>query len=262
MSYQNRKYQNKVSPLRLPLATAGHIVPEAAIDCAGGLNLRGIASMKTDVIKKSSKAHTIYKTKEGKRVPGTTTILGVLNKPALVSWANRLGLEGIDSAKYVDTAARIGILAHYLVQCDLTGQEPDLSEYGKMEIDQAENSLISYYEWKKSKNITAIETELPLVSEEYGYGGTIDCYASIDDVLWLLDFKTGKAIYPEMLIQLAAYRQLLIENGFSVERAKILRIGRSEDEGFEEKTVTDFTSRWELFKHCLSIYKLQKEIGA
>jgi hypothetical protein len=143
----------------------------------------------------------------------------------------------------------------------LTKQEPDLSQYGKFEIDKAENSLISYFEWEKSREIYPIENELPLVSEQYKYGGTIDCYCELDEELWLLDFKTGKAIYNEMLIQLAAYHQLLTENGYPVHKAKILRIGRDETEGFEEKTITDFTPYWEIFKHCLGIYKLQKQIG-
>lgn len=215
-----------------------------------------------DDLKKVSKAHTIYKLADGKRVPGVTTILGVLNKPALVSWANKLGLEGIDSTKYVDESARIGTLAHYLVQCDLTGEIPDLSNYGAFEIDKAENSLLSYYEWKKTKDIVAIKNEMPLVSEEYGYGGTIDCLCTLNGETWLLDFKTGKAIYPEMLTQLAAYMQLLKENGYEVKKARILRIGRDETEGFEERVITQFEQHWELFKHCLAIYQLQKQIGA
>lgn len=214
-----------------------------------------------DDLKKISKAHTIYKLKDGTRVPSTTTVLSVLNKPQLVQWANRMGLDGIDTNKYVDAAARIGTLAHYLVQCDMTGEKPDLSEYGKMEIDKAENALLSYYEWKKSKVIEPIVNELPLVSEQYKYGGTIDCYCKINGDIWLLDFKTGKAIYSEMLIQLAAYRQLLNENGYPVEKARILRIGRDETEGFEERAITDFSKHWELFQHCLAIYQLKKAIG-
>lgn len=215
-----------------------------------------------DDIKKASKAHVVYKDAEGKRLPGVTTVLGILNKPFLVPWANKLGLEGIDSTKYVDQSAKIGTLAHYLVQCDMTGEIPNFAEYGSMEIDKAENALLSYYEWKKAKKIVAIENELPLVSEFYKYGGTIDCYCEMDGEFWLLDFKTGKSIYPEMLIQLAAYRQLLVENGFPVSKAKILRIGRDETEGFEERTITNFVLQWELFQHCLEIYRLQKQIGA
>ena len=57
---------------------------------------------------KRGRVHTVYKTKDGKRVPGVTTILGVINKPALVRWANNLGLQGIDSTNYVDATARCG----------------------------------------------------------------------------------------------------------------------------------------------------------
>ncbi|MBA7569795.1 hypothetical protein ES708_11536 [subsurface metagenome] len=60
-------------------------------------------------------AHIIYRTRSGQSVPGVTTILSVLNKPALVPWANRMGLQGIDVAKYVDDKAAIGTLAHYLI---------------------------------------------------------------------------------------------------------------------------------------------------
>jgi hypothetical protein len=179
----------------------------------------------------------------------------------LVSWANKLGLEGIDSSKYTDESARIGTLAHYLVECHLTGEKPDTELYSPFEMDKAENALISFYEWQKTKVIIPIENELPLVSEQYGYGGTIDCYCKIEGELWLLDFKTGKAIYPEMLTQLAAYMQLLNENNYPVSKARILRIGRNEEEGFEERVILNFDKHWELFKHCLEIYKLQKELS-
>ena len=37
--------------------------------------------MAKDRIKGIAKAHTVYKLKDGKRVPGATTITGLLNKP-------------------------------------------------------------------------------------------------------------------------------------------------------------------------------------
>ena len=39
---------------------------------------------------KRSKTHQRYYDKAGTMLPGVTTILGVLNKPALVPWANKL----------------------------------------------------------------------------------------------------------------------------------------------------------------------------
>jgi hypothetical protein len=217
--------------------------------------------MKIDKLKKSAKAHTIYKLADGTRVCGVTTILSVLAKPALIKWANNLGLQGIDSNKYTDAAARIGTLAHYMVQCYLTAEETDFSEYSKDEIDQAENALISFFEWEKGHVIKPIFNEKGLVSEKYRFGGTIDCYAEIDGKFGLIDFKTGKAIYSEMIVQLAAYKELLEENDYPVENVRIIRIGRSEDEGFDEKVVSDLSNHWKLFEHTLAVYDLKKLIG-
>ena len=83
-------------------------------------------------------------------MPGVTPILGILNKPALIVWANRLGLQGIDSTKYRDELADIGVLAHYLIMCDLTGETADVSDYSKNQIDQAENALLSTLRGRKA----------------------------------------------------------------------------------------------------------------
>lgn len=213
-----------------------------------------------DEFKRVAKAHIRYKLADGTRVPGTTTILGILNKPALVGWANRMGLEGIDTTKYVDAAARVGTLIHYMVECDLKGEEPDFSDYTSNEIDKAENAFIKYLEYRDGHILEPILIEEPLVSEKYRYGGTIDFYGLEDSVPTLLDIKSGKAIYPEMLIQVVAYRQLVLEQGHPVERLRILRIGRSEDEGFEQRIVGQIPERWEVFEHCLAIYQLRKKV--
>ena len=220
-------------------------------------NMNGVMKMKDD-LKKISKAHTIYKLQDGTRVPGTTTILGVLNKPALISWANKLGLEGIDSSKYVDAAARIGTLAHYLVQCDLTGQNTDINNYSKAEIDKAENSLLSYYEWKKNKKIEVVGTEIPLVSEQYKFGGTIDLLGIIDGIYTICDFKTGSDIYDEHYYQVCAYREIAIENGYTIDQVRVLNIPRSEIEEFTEKIYKNFDIGWNIFKCCLEIHNLKK----
>ena len=210
-----------------------------------------------EVIKKA-KAHTIYKV-NGKRVPGVTTILSVLNKPALVKWANNLGLQGIDSSKYRDEMADIGTLAHLMILNYFKGIETDTSDYSKTQIDLAENCLLSFWEWEKQHKIQVILAEGQLVSIIYGFGGTIDLYCLLDGTPTLVDFKTGKAIYPEMFYQLAAYKYLLTES-CSTLNCRILRIGRSEDEGFEERVVTDTSKQWEIFQHCLAIYNLKKEV--
>lgn len=213
-----------------------------------------------DKLKGASKAHVVYKTSAGKRVPGATTITGLLNKPYLIKWANNLGLEGIDSSKYTDEAAAVGTLAHQMVQDHLQKHKTDLSLYSPLQVSLAENSFLSYLHWEEGHEIEPIICEVPLVSDEMEYGGTVDCYCKLDGVPTIVDFKTGKAIYDEYFVQVSAYRNLLVEHGYPVEQIKILRIGRDETEGFEERTVTDDRDYFDIFINLLDIYYLKKKL--
>ena len=213
---------------------------------------------------KNAKQHTIYRLKDNTIVPGTTTITGVMDKPFLVPWANRLGLEGIKTTDYVDYLAQIGTLAHEIVSCHFKGVEADISDYTQKQLDLAENSALSYFEWEKGHEVEALLVETPLVSELLRYGGQIDCLARIDGVATLLDLKTGKAIYNEYFDQLAAYAYLLEENGWVGDFRKlptmILRIGRDETEGFEVKKGINSERHFERFNVCRQLYELNKEL--
>lgn len=199
---------------------------------------------------RGTKVHTRYRLKDGTLVPGATTVLRMIDKSGpLMRWAWKLGLEGIDYNKYRDKAAEVGTLAHYMIECELSGKEPDLTEYSPELIDKAENCLISWYEWRKSHDLEPILIEEPMVSERYKFGGTIDCCCILNGTKTLLDFKTGKGIYPSMLVQLSAYRNLLEENGHSIQQAVILNIGRQESEQFQTRFVglKDMDELWEGF---------------
>jgi len=208
------------------------------------------------------RAHVQYKAADGSRLPGVTTVLGVLSKPALVSWANRMGLNGIDTSKYRDEAAAIGTLAHYMIVCDLAGEDADLSQYTPQQIERAEWSMSSYRAWKRRHTIEHILVEAPLVSEEHRFGGTIDFYGSIDDALGLLDFKTSAGIYAEHRIQVSAYVKLLREHGHRIQEVRVLRIGRTEDEGFSEHILGlgELKTGWEIFRACLAIHALMPKM--
>jgi hypothetical protein len=203
-----------------------------------------------------------YKLADGTEVPGVTTVLRVLDKPQLVIWANRLGLKGIDSTKYVDELADIGKLTHYLVECDINGSTPDTRAFSMDQLSQAEKCFQSWKNWRKGKTVEPILQEASFVSEAHRYGGTIDQYIRVDGVPTLLDIKTAKGIYDEMVYQVVAYDHLMKENGHQPEEAKILRIGRSDDETFEEKPIDTtgikYRLQWDLFLRCLDVYNLQK----
>jgi len=216
-----------------------------------------------------TKAHQRYrskvqKLKNGKGVifPGVTTIVDILNKPALVKWANRIGLEGIEVSRFVDDKADIGTLAHAMIINELIHLPTDTSEYSKNQIEAAENACLSFYEWQKEHELNIVNAETPLVSEHYEFGGQFDIYGGIDHACELLDLKTGSGIYEEAYYQIGGYLILLSENGYRVDRARILNIPRSPDENFQEVILSGRIMELakEMFLDCLSIHKRKKEV--
>lgn len=215
-----------------------------------------------------TKAHKRYRLKKseewprGRIVPGVTTIVGVLNKPALVPWANKLGLKGIEVGRFVDDKADIGTLGHAIIIDKLQGEETDYSDYSQNQIDSAENAALSFYEWQEKHSLEIISAEQPLVSEIHCFGGQYDIYGTIDDKLELLDLKTGSGVYEEHYYQLGGYSILLKENGLKIDQIRILNIPRSEDENFQEVILsgTMIELAEDMFFDCLKIYERKKVV--
>jgi len=208
----------------------------------------------------NQKIHTIYKKKSGDRVPSVTTYLGVLAKPALIHWAWELGVQGLDYRKVRDQAGDVGTLVHYLILCQLQGQEPDLSDFTPNDVALTAAPMNKFNEWLQGHELEPILLETPLVSEAHSFGGTPDFYGRDNGKLTLLDFKTSGDIYAENFYQLAAYKSLLEEHGYPVESTRIVRVSKVESEGFDDRPAGDLTSHWEIFLACQLIYELQKAI--
>ncbi len=210
-----------------------------------------------------TKAHKRYKSLiTGEPFVGVTTVCDLHSKPALIVWANRLGLQGIDSTKFKDDKADIGTLAHAMITDYLTGKKTDTSDFTANQISLAENAVLSFFNWEKQHKLEVIAVEMDLVSEQFKYGGCCDIYAKVDGVLELLDLKTGSGIYPEHFTQVGGgYKHLLIENEKPVERVRILNIPRAENENFIEATMPENCDlHWQIFYHLLQVYYCEKEL--
>lgn len=209
------------------------------------------------------KAHIRYKLADKTIVPGVTTVLGLLNKPALVPWANKLGLQGIDVNKFVDDKADIGTLGHAMVTDTLIGIKTDTSDFSKNQIDAAINCGLSFWEWEKSHPIKKVYfVERPMVSEIDRFGGTLDIYAMVENRREIIDLKTGKGIYDEHVYQVATLKHLLEENGFPVDGVRVLNIPRTEDESFAERVPSnkELNIGWLIFRRLLDVYWLKKGV--
>ncbi len=206
-----------------------------------------------------TKVHTVYKTKDGKRVCGVTTFLSMLAKPALIHWAWNLGCKGEDYRKVRDKAASIGTIAHYLIECYLKKEEADLSDYSSADIEKAKKAMEAFLDFEKVNKLEPIKLELPLVSEKYRFGGTIDCYGKLNGKLCLIDFKTSNGVWPEMRVQIAAYAELLKENGYKVEDIHLLKIDKESGE-FSHYQYKDLSIEWKFFKLIVAAYPLKSVI--
>ena len=75
----------------------------------------------------------------------------------------------------------------------------------------------------------------------------------------LVDFKTGSGVWPEHFYQMAAYRQLLIENGYEAPAIhSVLNIPRKESEAFDIKSRAALEDEFKIFLAAKTIYDLTK----
>lgn len=165
------------------------------------------------------------------RIPGVTTVIGQLDKPALIGWAAKitarylidripdivagnLVLSPEDAEKLFyqaknepnrlkEEAGAIGTQAHTAVEYYLkTGRIPK----GATEpVQQAIGAFVSLHAEMGWGEVLA--SEQLLYSPTYCYCGTLDVVAMIGARRYLVDVKTAKGFYSEMPMQLAAYAE-------------------------------------------------------
>lgn len=97
-------------------------------------------------------------------------------------------------------AADIGTMVHKYAEDYLAGKKPKRPS-NKM----AKNAVEAFHDWIASHDIEVIASEQKVYSKLYQYAGTLDLDAVIDGKRTIADFKSSKAIYPEMFIQCGGY---------------------------------------------------------
>lgn len=154
-----------------------------------------------------------YTTKDGTPVPAVSTIINRFkDSGGLIHWSWSEGMAGRDYRDTRDKAADSGTIAHAMVEAEIRGHawapptdaDPDV-------LIRASQAFANYREWKRQTSLEPVESELRLVSEKHRFAGTLDAML-ISGRLSLGDWKSSNSVYPDYLLQLAAYGLLWEEN--------------------------------------------------
>jgi hypothetical protein len=208
-------------------------------------------------------AHPVYKNAAGVKLPSVTTIISKFKEAGgLIHWSWQLGMEGKDYRKVRDDAANAGTLAHSMVEADIRGLgPPDLSGFDNDTYLKATSSFEAYKEWRNQTNLKPEQTEVSMICECHQFGGTLDTIM-VQGRRSLGDWKTSNSVYPEYMIQLAAYRHLWevnnpdkpIDGGFH-----LLRFSKAGGD-FTHHFWPNLDEAWEAFCHMRELYNLMSKL--
>lgn len=165
---------------------------------------------------------------EGTPVPRVTTVISaMIHEDYLLGWANSLGFKRKSYRNELNKAAYIGSATHHRIEEILHGDTPKDNELFTVQ------SFLKWYKGLISYNkVKVIYTEKTLVCSLFG--GTLDCLLSINDKIYLIDFKTSNHVTYKYFLQLAAYRKMLREvENIEIDGLVILQLDKLEA-NFEE----------------------------
>lgn len=211
----------------------------------------------------------------GTPVPGVTTILGVINKPALIPWAigvtrdywlqeiknGRTDFEKIHkeswnaSKKITKAAADIGSNVHSYAEAHFKGLPVP-----KLLTEEAKRGVVAFHKWLDAHKVNVKASERMVYSKAYHYAGTCDFVAEIDGELAVGDIKTSSGIYPEMRMQTAAYQHAIEEEkGIKFGVRWIVRFDKKTGE-FEAKPFREFDLDFKGFLAALELHRVMQSL--
>lgn len=209
---------------------------------------------------------------------GPTTVLNAISKPALQKWYaqqqeqytaeaawelfNELGecssknefteqlktrMDGhIAADKIKDEAADIGTAIHDACETQTRYWLAQArGEFGFPPVDVAalaDDVAMGYrawLDWVTVNDVKFIDAECAVYSRQLNICGQVDAVAIVNEHLTIVDYKTGKSIYGEAGLQVAAYAQAYNEwYNRQPTQAVIVKLPKTVDIEFETRTYT------------------------
>ena len=174
----------------------------------------------------------------GDVVPGVTTVLKKLDKPAIAQWAvdntAAFAVANVDALLNRTEEQGYGFLRWYWKRDPLSGDMSDIRNYSNGVLNDAANlgtlvhdwiaaehgacaypdvtdapdffwqMVAQWDKWQAEHDVVPVQTEVTLWSHQYKYAGTADAIWMVDGVPTLIDVKTSRNTWDEHYMQLAA----------------------------------------------------------
>lgn len=217
--------------------------------------------------------HQLLVEGEWKNLTGCTTILGILAKPALISWAANMAVdyiiengsspEQLELARKAHTrkkekAGNWGTVMHEWVEKYINGEVDESMTDLKDPMHQT--GATNFIRWAKDNKVKFIESERNVYSKSLFLGGIVDIICEIDGEVWIADIKTGSGIYFEAFWQMAGYQIMLEEMGFEKPIKGHIVLNLKKDGSFEERRSVSMDECKKGFLACVDIYRIQEKI--
>lgn len=211
-------------------------------------------------------------TLNGKKVDGVTSILKMINKPALIGWAVRTDMADLKEAllrspkitrqdldelikeasnkheEIKNVSADFGTIVHAGIEYYIKR-----GSYHFQDGEAEQKAITTFISWAQDNVKEFVDSERVVYSKKHKYCGTLDftCYLKDTDGLFVGDIKTTGHIYPEYLLQTAAYALAYQEEmGTSVVGRVIVRLKEGE---IETKITRDRKEDEAAFKAVLKV---------
>lgn len=167
--------------------------------------------------------------------PAVTQLIDMLDKPALLRWANRQGLAGIDIAEERKRTKSLGSSMHEQIE-------------SRQFIDP--EHARNFDRFTRDKEIVGLEGKI----ETEWFVGRYDAKIRWRGLTYLVDYKRSMSVYFETKLQLVAYAM--------AEPCDRLAVVSTPEFALMESGITD-RSKYEQILIALSkIYTLRKQIEA
>lgn len=216
-----------------------------------------------------------------KRIPGATTVLGIIAKPALINWAANQAVDFIQRRWKPDTKYSSEVIEIELGQARLAHQmrKTEAGEFGSKiheiveayiggqllpgDIEDAKlrRSLENFI--KVTHNWEWIGSEITVVNNELKYGGTADGIARLPNgKIVIVDFKTSTSVHAEFDLQIAMYAMAkpdnkdLLEAWMQIEEGRIVHYNKEHQTW--EVLERDIMIQKPYIKHICKVYEWNK----